>query len=145
MSPVPRHRHRCPQPRPVTFCSKGRTHCRANAWISTTGSILRSALPLSGCKTGSIRWIKAFRLMRGFVIFKAAVLIAEDETVLRSIAVEVLEQCGFFVFAAADGEAALEVLKAHAEIALLISDIQMPRMNGYTLIAAALEFRPELK
>ena len=79
------------------------------------------------------------------MIFKAAVLIAEDETVLRSIAVEVLEQCGFFVFAAADGEAALEVLKAHAEIALLISDIQMPRMNGYTLIAAALEFRPELK
>jgi DNA-binding NtrC family response regulator len=37
------------------------------------------------------------------------------------------------------------MLKVHSEIALLISDIRMPRMDGYALVAASLEFRPELK
>ena len=76
---------------------------------------------------------------------KATILLAEDEAILRSIAVETLEDCGFQVFAATDGVDALDLLKIHSEIALLISDIRMPRMDGYELVVASLEFRPELK
>ena len=73
------------------------------------------------------------------------ILVAEDEAMLRIIAVEMLEDAGFTVFQAADGEEALALLKANPEISLLVSDIKMPRMDGYALVQAGREFRPELK
>jgi CheY-like chemotaxis protein len=76
---------------------------------------------------------------------KTPILVAEDEAMLRVIAVEMLEDAGFLVFEAGDGVEALEVLKAHPEIALLVSDIKMPRMDGYSLVEASLAFRPDLK
>jgi CheY-like chemotaxis protein len=76
---------------------------------------------------------------------KATILLAEDEAMLRLMAADTLEECGFQVLAAPDGIDALDLLKVHSEIALLISDIRMPRMDGYALAAASLAFRPELK
>jgi CheY-like chemotaxis protein len=73
------------------------------------------------------------------------ILIAEDESMLRVIAVEMLEDAGFQVFQAADGEEALALLKAHPRIALLISDVKMPRMDGYALVQAGLAFKPDLR
>ena len=51
---------------------------------------------------------------------KAPILLAEDEAMLRVIAVEMLEEAGFTVFEAGDGVEALDLLKAHPEIALLV-------------------------
>ena len=51
----------------------------------------------------------------------------------------------FTVFEAGDGVEALELLKANPEIALLVSDIKMPRMDGYALVEAGLAFKPDLK
>jgi len=76
---------------------------------------------------------------------KISILVAEDEAMLRVIAVEMLEDAGFQVFEAADGAEALDLLKAHPQIALLVSDIKMPRMDGYALVEAGLVFRPDLK
>ena len=76
---------------------------------------------------------------------RTVVLVAEDEAMLRLITVEVLQDAGFEVFEAADGAEALDVLKANPGIALLVSDIKMPRMDGYALVEAGLAFRPELK
>ena len=73
------------------------------------------------------------------------ILIAEDEAMLRVIAVEMLEDAGFQVFEAGDGVEALELLKAHPDIVLLVSDIKMPRMDGYALVEASIAFKPELK
>ena len=73
------------------------------------------------------------------------ILIAEDEAMLRVIAVEMLEDAGFTVFEAADGEEALALLKANPGIALLLSDVKMPRMDGYALVEAGLALRPDLK
>ncbi len=73
------------------------------------------------------------------------ILVAEDEAMLRTIAVEMLEEAGFRVFEAADGVEALELLKAHPQIGLLVSDVKMPRMDGYALAAAGYALRPELK
>jgi two-component system cell cycle sensor histidine kinase/response regulator CckA len=76
---------------------------------------------------------------------KTPILVAEDEAMLRVLAVEMLEDAGFQVFEAGDGVEALELLKANPQIALLVSDIKMPRMDGYALVTAGLEFKPDLK
>jgi CheY-like chemotaxis protein len=76
---------------------------------------------------------------------KAPILIAEDEAMLRIIAVELLQDAGFEVFEAGDGVEALELLKANPQITLLVSDIKMPRMDGYALVEAGLALKPDLK
>jgi CheY-like chemotaxis protein len=76
---------------------------------------------------------------------KPPILVAEDEAMLRVIAVEMLEDAGFKVFQAGDGVEALELLKSNPQIALLVSDVKMPRMDGYALVEAGLAFKPELK
>ena len=76
---------------------------------------------------------------------RTPILVAEDEAMLRLIAVEMLQDAGFEVFEAADGAEALDLLKANPGIALLVSDVKMPRMDGYALVEAGLAVRPELK
>ncbi|MES2294837.1 MAG: response regulator [Pseudomonadota bacterium] len=76
---------------------------------------------------------------------KRQILIAEDELMLRVIAVEMLEDAGFHVFQASDGEEALAILNKNPDIMLLVSDIKMPRMDGYALARAGLALKPGLK
>lgn len=76
---------------------------------------------------------------------KPQILIAEDEVMLRVAAAEMLESAGFEVFQAGDGEEALALLKLHPSIALLISDIRMPRMDGYSLVKAGMDLKPGLR
>jgi CheY-like chemotaxis protein len=73
------------------------------------------------------------------------ILVAEDEVMLRIIAVEMLEDAGFTVLQAGDGEEALALLKANPQIELLVSDIKMPRMDGYALVQASRALKPDLK
>jgi two-component system cell cycle sensor histidine kinase/response regulator CckA len=73
------------------------------------------------------------------------ILIAEDEAMLRAIAAETLEDAGYRVLQAGDGEAALELLKSNPDIQVLVSDVKMPRMDGYTLALAGLTMKPELQ
>lgn len=73
------------------------------------------------------------------------VLVVEDEAMLRLLAVEMLEEAGFSVSQAADGREALDLLETRPEIRVLVSDIKMPRMDGYALTEAGLKIRPDLK
>ena len=54
------------------------------------------------------------------------VLVVDDEPLVRLIAVDVLEEAGFRAVEAADGQDALAKLRAHPEVALLLTDINMP-------------------
>jgi two-component system cell cycle sensor histidine kinase/response regulator CckA len=72
-------------------------------------------------------------------------LIADDEKLVRSYLKAVLQSCGFNVIEAEDGVRALEVVKAlKTELHLLISDIQMPNMDGVTLVSFVRAELPEL-
>ena len=64
----------------------------------------------------------------------ATILIADDEKdVLRLLGAR-LELCGHTVLLASDGVEAMEVLRGeHDGVDLIITDIQMPRMNGFEL------------
>ncbi len=72
------------------------------------------------------------------------VLVTEDEPLVRAITVEILQDAGYLVREAGDGRQALEVLETCA-VDLLITDIQMPRMNGYQLAETAMAKWPGLK
>lgn len=62
------------------------------------------------------------------------VLLVEDETDIREIFTNLLKLLFKNVYVAANGLEAVEVLKEEKEINLLITDINMPKMNGYDLI-----------
>lgn len=62
------------------------------------------------------------------------ILIADDEEAIRRSLSRVLERHGYSVYTVGDGVEALAVMQTHAsEIALIISDVVMPRMGGREL------------
>ena len=72
-------------------------------------------------------------------------LLVEDDDILRPLMAEMLESQGFEVLAASDGENALEREKAFAgPIALVVTDLVMPRLGGSELVASLLERRKDL-
>jgi len=70
-------------------------------------------------------------------------LVEDDQLVRRSLA-RWLGAEGFEVLAVADGEEALSVLASATEIACVVSDIAMPRVDGEALARALIETRPGL-
>jgi two-component system cell cycle sensor histidine kinase/response regulator CckA len=71
------------------------------------------------------------------------ILLVEDEALVRGITARLLRARGYEVLEAADGEAALDLARAHAgAIDLMISDVVMPGLDGPALLAAA---RPYLQ
>lgn len=64
----------------------------------------------------------------------STVLVADDSPVIRDLLSEALRSHGLRVLEAADGEEALAVLAAHPEIRLLVTDVEMPRLDGIGLI-----------
>ena len=72
------------------------------------------------------------------------VLLVEDEPMVRAVAERALTRHGYKVITANNGEEALEVLERGEEIALLISDVVMPGMDGPAMVDEARKSRPEL-
>jgi two-component system, chemotaxis family, sensor kinase CheA len=62
----------------------------------------------------------------------ARILVAEDSITTRMLLVNILESAGYEVESAIDGQDALNKLRAN-EYHLLVSDIEMPLMNGFNL------------
>lgn len=64
---------------------------------------------------------------------QARILVVDDAQVMRRAAEKMLE-ADYQVILAADGEAGWDVLRQDPTIDLLLTDIQMPRLDGYGLI-----------
>lgn len=73
------------------------------------------------------------------------VLVVEDETAVRMLIVEVLEELGYRVLPAADDMSALTYLHSAQRIDLLVSDFGLPGLNGRQLAEVARELRPDLR
>src|SRR6267142_1933263 len=72
-----------------------------------------------------------------------SVLVVEDDAELREALVDTLRAAGLSALSAPDAPAALQSLESE-EIALVISDVQMPGPNGYQLLSSIKQRRPDL-
>ena len=74
------------------------------------------------------------------------ILVVEDESAVRELAVSVLESQGHRVEAAADGHEALARLaRGGRHYDLVVMDVMLPGLNGWTVYTRAIAHRPDLK
>ena len=71
-------------------------------------------------------------------------MVVEDEPQLRDLVIEMLSELGYRTIAANESAEALKLLEAH-DVALMLTDVVMPGMNGRQLADKALLLRPGLK
>jgi CheY-like chemotaxis protein len=75
-----------------------------------------------------------------------AILVVEDEVLIRLVIADYLRECGFKVYEAGSAEEAIVVLESdQAAVDLIFSDIRLPgEMNGFALAQWARTNRPGL-
>lgn len=64
---------------------------------------------------------------------RSRVLVVDDSAVIRKAISRVLDS-DYDLLEANDGEAGWEVLKQHGDLGVVISDVQMPKLDGYGMI-----------
>lgn len=75
----------------------------------------------------------------------ATILLVDDEPLLREIAAAMLSEEGYETRVAADATEALAILRDHGSISVVITDINMPGMNGIELAEQLGRERPETR
>ena len=74
------------------------------------------------------------------------ILVVDDEKALLDVAVMNLEQIGYKILTASNGQQALHVLETHRDIDLLFCDVIMPGdLDGYQVALTAHSIYPALK
>ena len=74
-----------------------------------------------------------------------AVLVVEDEPLVRLDAMDLVTDSGLSVYGAPDAATAITMLERHADIRILLADIEMPgAMNGLKLAHAVRERWPDV-
>ena len=74
------------------------------------------------------------------------ILLVEDEATLRELVRACLQQAGFTVLVAEDGNEAMEIAGKHSgEIDLLLTDVVMPGLSGLEVARRLREQRPQVK
>ena len=62
---------------------------------------------------------------------KLKILVVDDESRMRKLVRDFLVRQDYEVLEAGDGEEALDIFYREKDIALLILDVMMPKMNGW--------------
>ena len=76
---------------------------------------------------------------------KHTVLVVDDDADVLDVIASMLEDLGCDVLCAASGAEALKTLASKENISILITDINMPGMDGHELAERAVRIRPTLK
>jgi two-component system chemotaxis sensor kinase CheA len=90
------------------------------------GDLLKSAVKVATAPTATIPGKEA--------AIRKSVLIVEDSITARTLLKNIIETAGYETSTAVDGLDALALLRTE-EIDLVVSDVDMPRMNGFDLTA----------
>jgi PAS domain S-box-containing protein len=118
-----------------------------NGWIAVSsqqgkGATFAVYLPLLNVPAGDRAAVSALPLQGG----SETVLLAEDNVDVRMLAITVLEEAGYTVFGAADGEEAVQIFEDNRDsIDLLVLDVIMPRKNGKESYEYIKGIKPEIK
>ena len=97
--------------------------------ILNVAGLIHSALSVHGSQTHSMRESATAAAKQ-----KKSILVAEDSITSRMLLQNILESANYEVQTEVDGMAAWTALKTGG-FDLLVSDVQMPRMNGFELTA----------
>lgn len=73
---------------------------------------------------------------------RGSILVADDEAVARQSVVEVLQEEGYQVYEAADGQAALQALE-ELDLDLVLCDLKMPGADGLSVLKMVRERYPQ--
>ncbi len=73
------------------------------------------------------------------------VLLVEDDSSVRLLMTEVLEELGYRYLQAHDAETAIPILQSSERIDLLVTDVGLPHINGRQLAEIARQTRPDLR
>lgn len=94
--------------------------------ILNISDLLKSALKISASSLSMAK-------KEAKSVTQRSILIAEDSITSRTLLKNILESAGYRVRATVDGVDALTALRSE-EFDLVVSDIEMPRMNGFDLV-----------
>ena len=104
------------------------------------GSTFVVSLPrVAGAAGGDRPAVPGTAMSRGL---GETVLVVEDSELLRNLMRSVLERAGYVVGEADNGEAAIEVMRAAGPPAVIVADVEMPRLGGLELARAVEELYP---
>lgn len=82
---------------------------------------------------------------RGGTKSAARILVGEDEDAVREVLVMALEQAGYEVIEAVDGQEVVDIFRLDpAAIDCVLLDLNMPRLDGEEAFAAMREIRPDV-
>jgi PAS domain S-box-containing protein len=84
---------------------------------------------------------KPLEMLRG----SETILVVEDAPPLRALIRELLEGLGYNVLEAADGEQARGIAERNKDVALLLTDLSLPKISGLALAKSLLDKKPGLK
>lgn len=73
-----------------------------------------------------------------------SILVVDDEDPVREMLTWMLQEAGHEVHQAVDGQQALSFLHAHGPVDLVLSDVNMPRIDGLELCVRVRERWPDL-
>ena len=74
-----------------------------------------------------------------------AILLAEDDAIMRRLTRKMLEEHGYHVLEAEDGKAALALIGANHRVGLTLTDVVMKGMTGPELVLRLLDAHPAMK
>lgn len=110
--------------------------------LPTTTSANQQALPISEEKIYSPPLLTTSNTQKqltgnvsGNSKLPQVILVVDDAISLRQTLSLTLQKSGYQVLQAQNGVEALEQLQLHPEIAVIISDLEMPKMNGFELLS----------
>lgn len=66
----------------------------------------------------------------------ATIMVVEDDFTTRVLLVSIISKMGHAVVPCVNGRMAFDILKAHEDISLIVSDVMMPEMTGIELLEA---------
>jgi DNA-binding NtrC family response regulator len=76
---------------------------------------------------------------------KGLVLVVDDEAIMRKIAVKVLDDAGFDVITAEDGEQGMELFREHHnKIQLVLLDMVLPKKLGRDVYLEMRDIKPDV-
>jgi CheY-like chemotaxis protein len=106
------------------------------------GTTFRVYLPLISAPVQDLQSPNSAPPRRG----TETILLAEDDPDVRKLTRMVLEDFGYRIIGATDGQDAIDKFQEHvAEIDIILADVVMPKKSGQDLYIAAKAVRPDIK